>query len=208
MGTRNLTMVISEGKTKIAQYGQWDGYPSGQGATALTFLRKIDHAAFKKRLKSVSFFTKEEIDKIADEDKTTNGRASERIYAEKPWLSRDLGADILNAVGFGIYGKDSDNKKGIKCVVDKLIDSSNFAADSLFCEWAYVIDLDKKTFEIYNGFNQTPLNKNERFFGLEQEGKHKTDYEPVGLLKSYSLRKLPTVNKFLKDLKPKEEDED
>lgn len=24
MGTRNLTMVISEGKTKIAQYGQWE----------------------------------------------------------------------------------------------------------------------------------------------------------------------------------------
>jgi len=38
MGTRNLTMVISDGKTKIAQYGQWDGYPSGQGADILAFL--------------------------------------------------------------------------------------------------------------------------------------------------------------------------
>jgi len=29
MGTRNLTIVTSNGKTKVAQYGQWDGYPGG-----------------------------------------------------------------------------------------------------------------------------------------------------------------------------------
>ena len=41
MGTRNLTMVISNGKTKVAQYGQWDGYPDGQGMTALSTLKRI-----------------------------------------------------------------------------------------------------------------------------------------------------------------------
>lgn len=30
MGTRNLTMLISDGETKVAQYGQWDGYPGEQ----------------------------------------------------------------------------------------------------------------------------------------------------------------------------------
>ena len=40
MGTRNLTMVINqEGETKVAQYGQWDGYPSGVGASVLSFLK-------------------------------------------------------------------------------------------------------------------------------------------------------------------------
>ena len=34
MGTRGLTMVVSKGKTRVAQYGQWDHYPSGQGRTA------------------------------------------------------------------------------------------------------------------------------------------------------------------------------
>lgn len=39
MGTRNLTVVIKKAKPVVAQYGQWDGYPSGQGATVLNFLK-------------------------------------------------------------------------------------------------------------------------------------------------------------------------
>ena len=38
MGTRNVTMVIHKGETKVAQYGQWDGTPDGQGVTILGFL--------------------------------------------------------------------------------------------------------------------------------------------------------------------------
>lgn len=40
MGTRNLTIVIDkQGALKVAQYGQWDGYPSGQGAVVLEFAK-------------------------------------------------------------------------------------------------------------------------------------------------------------------------
>ncbi|MHC5949058.1 hypothetical protein ACVXZ3_04645 [Providencia hangzhouensis] len=39
MGTRHLICVAKDGDYKVAQYGQWDGYPSGQGLTLLTFLR-------------------------------------------------------------------------------------------------------------------------------------------------------------------------
>ncbi len=40
MGTRNLTMVINqEGEKKVAQYGQWDGYPSVVGLGVLNFLK-------------------------------------------------------------------------------------------------------------------------------------------------------------------------
>ena len=58
MGTRNLTMVIDRaGKLKVAQYGQWDGYPSGQGATILAFAKdKEKMAKLEKRLSSVRFY--------------------------------------------------------------------------------------------------------------------------------------------------------
>lgn len=41
MGTRSLTCVVLDDQFKIAQYGQFDGYPSGQGKTALEIMRKI-----------------------------------------------------------------------------------------------------------------------------------------------------------------------
>ena len=49
MGTRNLTMVISQEKTKVAQYGQWDGYPEGQGVKILSILKKVDMSELKKK---------------------------------------------------------------------------------------------------------------------------------------------------------------
>lgn len=37
-----------------------------------------------------------------------------------------------------------------------MLDSCNFMNDSLFCEWAYVINLDDQVIEFYRGFNQNP----------------------------------------------------
>ena len=31
MGTRHITTVVAEGEFVVAQYGQWDGYPTGAG---------------------------------------------------------------------------------------------------------------------------------------------------------------------------------
>ena len=41
MGTRHLIAVQLDGEYKIAQYGQWDGYPDGKGIDVLHFLTDI-----------------------------------------------------------------------------------------------------------------------------------------------------------------------
>lgn len=202
MGRRNLTMVISNGQTKVAQYGQWDGYPTGQGSTALSFLHKVvsdgELAKFKDCVDSIKWLTEEQVEQI---DKDNNWV---RNY---PYLSRDAGADILNAIYYGkLEVNEGFNTKKVTTVdVLGLQNGEDFAADSLFCEWAYVIDLDKGTFEAYKGFNKSPLTEDDRFYPMQVENKHfeerrKDDqYYPVKLVRSYQLTDLPTTSVFCEE---------
>lgn len=48
MGTRHLTCVVKNNEYKVAQYGQWDGYPSGQGVNILNFLKEMSQEKFLK----------------------------------------------------------------------------------------------------------------------------------------------------------------
>lgn len=210
MGTRNLTMVIANGETKVAQYGQWDGYPEGQGAVALNFLINNDLVEFKHKLNSVQFITgskQKEIDSwlksIGCENGWMNMDQADQYKKRYPLLSRDNGADILEM----IMESDAD--------INWVSDSSEFAGDSLFCEWAYVIDLDKNTFEVYQGFNNTPLTIEDRFYYLtpeaDKENQRRKDYGgdsmyyPVKMIKSYNLNDLPLEAEFVNHFKQLED---
>lgn len=209
MGTRNLTMVIYDGKTRVAQYGQWDGYPRGQGATVLSFLKKnkspLKMKAFKEKLLEAKFIDeakRKEIKSFCKSIGSTNGwmtmEQADKYKEKYPLLSRDNGAKVLEMI---MKTEEKDLW---------LDDSTDFAADSLFCEYAYVIDLDKGKLEVYTGFNKTPLSKEERFFYLTEEAKKDhiegtTKYSPIRLAVEYPLDKLPTLAKMDKDVKRGEE---
>lgn len=181
MGTRNLTAVFYNGEYKVAQYGQWDGYPEGQGVTALNFIRDVDLNKFKQRLDKVRFLTEEEKKDI----ELLHGDGWVKHY---PYLSRDVAAEILTYVMNG---------------ADKLINRLCFAGDSLFCEYGYVIDLDKETFEVYEGFNKTEITDG-RFLSSDKSLEHTEGYEPIKLLKLYRLIDLPSNEQFLKDTESKD----
>lgn len=173
MGTRNLSIVIQKNKTKVAQYCQWDGYPTGNGSAILKFLNREDFNLenFKSKISNISEYTKEEIEEI---DKDLNW---EKNYSH---LSRDVGPDILNRIYEGL--------------IHKVCLSDDFIYDSLFCEWAYVIDLDKDRFEIYKGFNKDKLNQSERF---HTEDPNDGGYYACKLYGVFSLNNLPRY--FLED---------
>lgn len=195
MGTRNLTMVIQNKKPVIAQYGQWDGYYSGQGVVALNFLRECDLERFRETVERCRFIEnskrkQKEIDnfltKIGAQDGWMNGEQSEKYKKKYPFLTRDNGASILEL----IYNDESNNLLWLH-------NSSDFANDSLFCEYAYVVDLDKNTFEVYDGFNRQPLDKGERFY---TETPNEGGYYPVRFVYSFDLLKLPIEEEFLETL--------
>lgn len=191
MGTRGLTMVIEQEKPVIAQYGQWDHYPAGQGATVLDFLRTADLKLFREKLKGLRFITQEEIDEINKKCEADKNYDWKREY---PQLSRDVAAEILQLV---LNGEAT-----------VLQDSTDFAKDSLFCEWAYVIDFDKNTFEVYKGFNTTPLKPEDRFYGNGETRKEGDEYYPIKLVKSYPLNELPIESQMIIDCEEREKDED
>jgi hypothetical protein len=190
MGTRNLTVLVSEGEIKIAQYGQWDGYPDYMGINILKFLREFDVEIMKKQVKNVTFVDEnkqKEIDLYLKEIGSTNGYLNNEqsdLYNEKyKFLNRSIGSDILEMVYDEEYNKPM-----------LLNNSITFSGDSLFCEWAYVIDLDKNLFEVYEGFNKNELNENDRFFKYTIENE---EYRPIKLKKEFPLNVLPSDEEFL-----------
>lgn len=195
MGTRNLTMVMVDRQYRIAQYGQWDGYPNGQGVDVLEFARKrlakkAGREAFKDRLARCRFISEEETKALYEAagihgEFMTLQKAAE-FKKRHPTIDRDLAAGILEHV----WGAQEP-------VI--LRDETAFAGDSLFCEWAYVIDLDQATLEVFKGFNEEPLETGERFSGLPHKDRTSSGstYYPIRLRAKWSLDDLPTEKAFL-----------
>lgn len=185
MGTRHLISVVLDGEYKIAQYGQWDGYPSGQGQAIVDFLLdNFDREAFKRQLAKCRFLDREGKDKAFVESYSANApewssepdkRTDEQKRWWKTYMSRDLGASILKAVA------ESQDDEIL------LDDHSSFAGESLFCEWAYVIDLDKDVLEVYEGFQKQSVPAGERFAEMKpRDG----DYYQVKHLKTFPIAEL------------------
>lgn len=202
MGTRHLICAVKDGKYCIAQYGQWDGYPAGQGTSILEFLKSSKVEALKDNLLKCSWLSNAETKAMwkefgvdIDQERFVSDKIADRFYTKYPELNRDTGADILTLV--------ANASEGLK-----LIDSIDFARDSVFCEWAYVIDFDKNTFEVYKGFNDKPLDKSERFFSENLVNySSSTTYYPVRLVATYQLSELPTSEDFVTQCDPPEDEE-
>jgi hypothetical protein len=135
MGTRNLTVVKNKaGQTKIAQYGQWDGYPSYSGIQVLEFLRdEGNQALLEAKLDLVQFVGDEEVDELYNASKSSTDWENKDFLIEYPGLHRDTGVDILKVV--------ANATAPIKSV-----DNTEFAKDELFCEGIYEVDFSTNKF--------------------------------------------------------------
>lgn len=168
MGTRHLIAAIVNGEPRLAQYGKWDGYLSGQGQKVVDFVSTHDMEHFKaKLLACYPVKTADEANKIAGLP-----NASGIIPAVFSW---DTGADILPM----IWG--TAEPLNLHCW------SWDFGNDSLFCEWAYVIDLDAMKLEVYRGFQKEPPTAG-RWVGGPKDG----DYYPIQLVATFDLDNIPS----------------
>lgn len=183
MGTRNLTLVYYKGKYRIVQYGQYDGYPEGQGLIALDFLLdNINIADLQKVLddsdKRIIFLSEEENDAYFEDllRKQIETRSPTSLPPIES-LARITGAKILEIVACATPEEP---------VMIHLHDME-FLNDKLFMEWAWVVDLDRRVLEAYTHWDRYKImdekSRFEEVLGSEKK--------LPGLVKRFGFDELP-----------------
>ena len=125
MGTRHRQAVITKnGELKIQQYGQWDGYPSGQGVTILEYLRSGNLKKYQENLENIPQTTQKQLDAIDKEC----GEDWVKVY---PYLSRDCGSRIHQMIEDGTV---------------KFVNHIDEKEAKAWCEGFYTIDFKKGKF--------------------------------------------------------------
>lgn len=184
MGTRGAIVFVVDGAEK-GVYNQFDSYPDGLGIDVLTWLRMDLGTGREDKLRELAHALRPVNGEPTDEDRERYAEFGDpHVSTGRDWYSllrRTQGEPgaILRA---GVYEEAND-----------------FPLDSLFCEWAYVIDFDTREIEVYEGFQRVPPDQG-RYAG--RKGRH--DYYPVRLRRSWSFDALPTDDQFVAFASPED----
>ena len=143
MGTRGAIGWKIDGKF-YSIYKQFDCYPSGLGRDVCTFLSEVkDFGYLKRRLM--------ECDKEVVGMNTTDSEF--HLTGKRKW-DRNEGLGYLKA----LYNDSIDHI---------FITDHNFLRDSLYCEYAYVIDFDRMLLLFFKGNSVTENDRKESPFPSE-----------------------------------------
>ena len=195
MGTRNLTVVVKNEQVRVAQYGQWDGYPEVSGVGCLRILREnVDNL-----INGLSNCIEVDEDLHAKmlahaEEKAGNDRTPEDLAAAG-FMSMSV-SDVFEELypeqhrntGFRILKMIADSKTPLYLSLN-----FEFASETLWCEWAYVVDLDNGKFETYS-------NRGEGGQGIFA----RLGEDTVSMVASYDLDELPSDEEYMRQFMQEE----
>lgn len=183
MGTRSLIGFTHNGVTK-ASYNQYDGYPSYMGVQMLTFADTLAERYGNDKVSIINGLGAD-VDKLIVVKEYDSPTDAERVkLAEFSDDGVSTGADWYSTLRNCQGDPDAILRSGY------ILDSFNFGYDSLFCEWAYIIDLDTFTLDIYQGFRKTPTGLDGLWDDVKANG---IDYIGVQKIASFSLDNLPDM---------------
>lgn len=185
MGTRGAFGFTKNGVNKIT-YNHFDSYPTGLGFDIIEFIMKNNIEKMNKIFNSITMVKHDDVPTV-DQLKTLEEYFGSRIDIRKV-------KDMEDLIGTNQY--ITDFQKGFPF----MLDNENFMGDSLFCEYAYIINLDDNTLEVYYGFNMIPQNNRFSKFANQDE-----KYKEVVLVGKIKLNELRTM-KFGMYKETKEED--
>ena len=207
MGTRGAFGFIAGEVEKVA-YNHFDSYPDGKGVEILQWIRQVVADGKLDEIRQQAAACRI----VSDDVRPT----PEDIAALTPYSN--LGVSNQSTDDWYCLTHATHGNLGAMLACGYIEDNASFPLDSLFCEWAYIVDLDAEVFEVYTGF-QKSLPKSGRWAGRPTKAEDKKDYEAhiawckengrdpwqpkvsqhkaVELLASWPFNELPTDEEFL-----------
>ncbi|KAI0085018.1 hypothetical protein BDY19DRAFT_967623 [Irpex rosettiformis] len=145
MGTRGLLGYIIHGKHR-GTYVHFDSYPQGLGtdiASFLAMLTEADRVRFIERLNKIKWVAHDDPipPETMEEYKAAGYHLSTPTYDEEREV---LNWDMLL---WGVQGTKMFQPI-LEGKLRHMLDSTEFATDALFCEWAYWVDFENERMEV------------------------------------------------------------
>jgi hypothetical protein len=174
MSTRGILGVRVNGVDKLT-YNLSDSYPSWLGKNVVELCRELSRQQLwadvkirAEKLQSVPDTepTPEEIERYSRFLDTNVSTGSPREWYA---LLRGTQGSLAKILDSGVY-----------------ISANDFIADSLFCEFGYIVNLDDMTLELYEGYQREKHSKG-RYADLEGN----EDFFPCALVAAHPLDAIP-----------------
>jgi hypothetical protein len=202
MGTRGSFGFRVNGEDKL-MYNHSDSYPSGLGLDLLAFLKGINMATLKKKVAKLT---------AVDNDKA-RPTAAQKAKCRKAGTV-NLGVAEQSENDWYCLIRNAQGDLGKLLEVGFFDEGNTFVLDSIFCEWAYIVNLDTGKLEVYEGFNEgfrvpggkwKPKFPNGRYANDMSDSDNarriasgEEPYFGVHLVAEFPLDKLPAQQTFLK----------
>lgn len=172
MGTRGSVGFRAD-QQDFLTYNHFDSYPDGLGADTVKFVQTYPGTLENMREKVKALRPVKAQDTPSHEEWAQYKHLWQEVSTGSDWYSllRSLQGDL-----------DATLEAGI------MITENTFVHNSLFCEWAYIINVDTLELEVYEGFNKDP-----KADGRYAQFGDRDEYAGVRLLACYPLDQIKTM---------------
>lgn len=183
MGTRGLYGLKKNNEDKLA-YNHFDSYPECLGRDMIKFCKRHPMNELKELFNKIE---------LVGEEKPTEEQ--KRICKKNNWFNDAVSRQSDEDWYCLLRETQGDLETLMHAEKAYMEDYKDFIKDSLSCEYAYIINLDKKVLEFWVGYQKTPTKKNR--YGEEKD---KYGYYPCKLLRSYPLPLKKKTKWYLRDM--------
>lgn len=181
MGARGAYGFRIDGADKIT-YNHFDSYPEALGLDMAKYVKNHTDAELTEAARRLIA--------IEPDSKAT----PEQIEKYKQFADASVSSGNLSEWYVLLRGAQR-NPEAWHQGLDHFSSDGEFMADSLFCEFAYVVNLDEGTLEYYRGFNKDPK-AHGRYAALQRElsSERVNEYFGVRLVESVPLATIRDVD--------------